>query len=208
MPDVKTDRERRARFETWIRQLVNAPPTITVEQAGGAAGDGRYMSPDAALAWQAWQAALQQAQQEVDWSKFREAVNRVRDLCQDINMDDDGDLYMNLSCDAMDACDELHVLIDAQPQQRVPDWQPIETAPKDNKRPLLLACFAANGRMTSFDWNAAWESESESWEIPQVYYYWASENGYVEEPTHWAYQPETFDSIGEQHQTSEGAAKK
>ena len=71
-------------------------------------------------------------------------------------------------------------------------WQPIETAPKDNKRPLWLARFNDDGTMQSFDYNGSWESESESWEMPQVYYYWASESGNVEEPSHWAYQPEEF----------------
>jgi hypothetical protein len=74
------------------------------------------------------------------------------------------------------------------------EWQPIETAPKDNKRPLFLAHFNEAGQLTEFDWNASWESESESWEIPQTYYYWASENGSVEEPTHWMYQPDWFAS--------------
>ena len=62
-------------------------------------------------------------------------------------------------------------------------WQPIETAPKDNKRPLWLARFNDDGTMQSFDYNGSWESESESWEMPQVYYFWATENGYVEEPS-------------------------
>lgn len=74
-------------------------------------------------------------------------------------------------------------------------WQPIETAPKDNKRPLWLARFNDDGTMQSFDYNGSWESESESWEMPQVYYFWATENGYVEEPSHWAYQPEEFDTL-------------
>jgi hypothetical protein len=72
------------------------------------------------------------------------------------------------------------------------EWLPIESAPKDNKRPLMLARFNEAGQLTQFDYNAIWESESESWEIPQVYYYWASENGNVEEPTHWMYQPDWF----------------
>ncbi len=71
-------------------------------------------------------------------------------------------------------------------------WQPIETAPKDNKRPLWLARFNDDGTMQSFDYNGSWERESESWEMPGVYYFWASENGNVEEPSHWAYQPEGF----------------
>ena len=77
-------------------------------------------------------------------------------------------------------------------------WQPIETAPKDNKRPLWLARFNDDGTMQSFDYNGSWESESESWEMPQVYYYWASESGNVEEPSHWAYQPEEFCVLGAQ----------
>lgn len=74
-------------------------------------------------------------------------------------------------------------------------WKPIETAPKDNKRPLFIARFNDNGTMQSFDYDASWESESESWEIPEVYYYWASANGNVEEPSHWAYQPDGFTCI-------------
>lgn len=75
------------------------------------------------------------------------------------------------------------------------DWKPIETAPKDNKRPLFIARFNDDGTMQSFDYDATWESESESWEIPEVYYYWASAHGNVEEPSHWAYQPDGFDRI-------------
>lgn len=68
-------------------------------------------------------------------------------------------------------------------------WHPIETAPKDNKRPLYLAQFnTETGDLIDLDWDASWEPESESWEIPQVYYVWRSANGRVEEPTHWAYQ--------------------
>ena len=71
-------------------------------------------------------------------------------------------------------------------------WQPIETAPKDNKHPLWLARFNDDGTMQSFDYNGSWERESAPWEIPRVYYFWASETGNVEEPSHWAYQPEGF----------------
>lgn len=71
-------------------------------------------------------------------------------------------------------------------------WQPIEAAPKDNKCPLFLARFNDDGTIQSFDYNGSWECESESWETPEVYYFWASENGNVEEPTHWMYQPDGF----------------
>jgi len=66
-------------------------------------------------------------------------------------------------------------------------WHPIETAPRDNKRRLYLAAFI-DGKLIALDHNATWETESESWEMPQLYSYWSSENGLVEEPTHWAYQ--------------------
>ena len=72
---------------------------------------------------------------------------------------------------------------------------PIETAPRDNKRPLWIAAFDEDGVLQSFDYNAIWKSESESWELPDVYWYWASENGNVEEPTHWMYQPDWFDTL-------------
>lgn len=65
-------------------------------------------------------------------------------------------------------------------------WKPIETAPLDNKRPLYLARFDG-AELVELDWDGSWESDQESWELPQVYYYWASRNG-IEEPTHWAYQ--------------------
>jgi len=75
------------------------------------------------------------------------------------------------------------------------EWQPIETAPKTNERPLFIARFNDDGTMQSFDYNAGWNSGSESWENPQVYYFWESENGNVEEPTHWMYQPEGFTQL-------------
>jgi hypothetical protein len=68
-------------------------------------------------------------------------------------------------------------------------WQPIETAPKDNKRPLYFARFDPMGKLAELDFDGIWESESESWEQPQIYYFWASANG-IEEPTHWAFQDE------------------
>ena len=71
-------------------------------------------------------------------------------------------------------------------------WQPIETAPKDNKIPLLLARFNDDGSLQSIDYNGIWESDRESWEIPERYWYWASAHGNVEEPSHWMYQPEWY----------------
>lgn len=73
-------------------------------------------------------------------------------------------------------------------------WQPISTAPKDNKHPLLLAEFT-DGTLRNLDHDGVWQSESESREMPTVYHFWASANGYVEEPTHWMYQPDWYAAI-------------
>ena len=67
-------------------------------------------------------------------------------------------------------------------------WRNIESAPLDNKRPLYLARFS-NGKLQEIDFEGEWRSDSESWELPQVYWYWASASG-IEDPTHWAYQDE------------------
>ena len=69
-------------------------------------------------------------------------------------------------------------------------WKPINTAPLDNERLLVIAQFDDSGELINLDWDAVWESECESWEIPEVYWFWASANGTVDEPTHWAYQDE------------------
>ncbi len=72
-------------------------------------------------------------------------------------------------------------------------WRPIETAPKDNQRPLLLAQFNRDtGELMCIDYDGTWESENESWEVPQAYYFWASAEGRIEEPTHWMYQPNWY----------------
>lgn len=74
------------------------------------------------------------------------------------------------------------------------EWQPIETAPRNNKRPLLLAEFY-DGKLAGLDWDGRWESDTEEvLSIPQVYWYWASALNSVEEPTHWMFQPEWFAS--------------
>lgn len=67
-------------------------------------------------------------------------------------------------------------------------WQPIETAPRDNKVPLYLARFGENGDLLELDFDGAWEHWSESWEMPHINGWdWVSASG-IEEPTHWAYQ--------------------
>lgn len=67
-------------------------------------------------------------------------------------------------------------------------WQPIETAPKDNKRKLYLARINENGKILELDYDGTWEYWSESWELPHINgYAWFSASG-IEEPTHWAYQ--------------------
>lgn len=66
-------------------------------------------------------------------------------------------------------------------------WNPIDTAPTDNKRPLYLARFY-EGELVELDFDGSWEYWQESWEMAHINgYYWVSANG-IEEPTHWAYQ--------------------
>jgi hypothetical protein len=75
-------------------------------------------------------------------------------------------------------------------------WLPIDSAPMDNKRPLLLASFNSDdGTLQGMDYDGSWESDRESWENPEVYWYWASAENNVEEPTHWMYQPDWYASI-------------
>lgn len=67
-------------------------------------------------------------------------------------------------------------------------WRDIASAPKDNKRLLYFARFN-DGKLQELDFDGIWQTENESWEMPQQYSYWASARG-IEEPTHWAYQDE------------------
>ena len=92
---------------------------------------------------------------------------------------------------ATEVCDALNDVLYAAASAKA-QWQPIETAPKDNKIPLLLARFNDDGSLQSIDYNGIWESDRESWEIPERYWYWASAHGNVEEPSHWMYQPEWY----------------
>lgn len=73
-------------------------------------------------------------------------------------------------------------------QQSVPRWKPIDAAPTDNTRLLILARFNSDGELCELDWDGVWEYWVESWEMPHINgYAWVSANG-IEEPTHWAYQ--------------------
>lgn len=69
-----------------------------------------------------------------------------------------------------------------------PVWEPIATAPRDNKRPLYLARINENGELLEIDFDGGWEFWQESYEMPHVCGWdWCSANG-IEEPTHWAFQ--------------------
>lgn len=73
-------------------------------------------------------------------------------------------------------------------QQSASRWEPIDTAPTDNARLLVLARFNSDGELHELDWDGIWEYWEESWEMPHVNgYTWMSKNE-IEEPTHWAYQ--------------------
>lgn len=67
-------------------------------------------------------------------------------------------------------------------------WKPIDTAPKDNARLLLLARIDDKGQILEIDYDASWEYWQESWEMAHINgMAWCSANG-IEDPTHWTYQ--------------------
>lgn len=72
-----------------------------------------------------------------------------------------------------------------------PGWQPIETAPTDNKRPLYLARFNDDGKLLELGFDGIWEYDSgDGWEHNNGGHYWQSSGALFEcdQPTHWAYQ--------------------
>lgn len=74
-------------------------------------------------------------------------------------------------------------------------WQPIETAPKDNKRRLYLARLDEKGELAQLDFDGVWEFWQESWEMSHINgWCWMSANG-IEEPTHWAFQDEPIPTV-------------
>jgi hypothetical protein len=80
-------------------------------------------------------------------------------------------------------CEQLNAL--SPPSDGgVGGWQEIETAPRDGTK-IIIASISRDGTIEDIDFDAFWTSERESWEMPQVYFYWASAYGRVEEPTHW-----------------------
>jgi hypothetical protein len=64
-------------------------------------------------------------------------------------------------------------------------WRPIESAPKDGAQRIIIAQFRDNGELVDMDFDAVFEEEYESWEIPKPYWIWKSAYGRIEEPTHW-----------------------
>ena len=69
-------------------------------------------------------------------------------------------------------------------------WQPISTAPKDNRRPLYLARFDGEGKLVELTFDGGWEYWQESWELAHINgWAWVSDGG-IEDPTHWAFQDE------------------
>lgn len=90
-------------------------------------------------------------------------------------------------------CEHLLSVIDGN--AKVTTWQPIDSAPRDNKRSLYLARFNEAGELVEVDWDGVWEHWSEGPEMPHIQGWdWASTNG-IHEPTHWAYQDEPIPTV-------------
>jgi hypothetical protein len=172
-------------------QLVPVEPTEAMKSAGGHV-NSEWLNDDAPLCESRYAMSMDGV-----WSAMLAAAPaappaepRLREPC--IGNDpacpcQDGD-----ACHYRDtATTKAWPIPQAEPKRGI-NWQPIETAPRDNKRPLLLASFDDRGVLSNVDFNGSWECESESWERPQEYYFWDSANGMADEPTHWAYQPEGF----------------
>lgn len=68
-------------------------------------------------------------------------------------------------------------------------WQPIDTAPKSGEKRIIIATIR-DGDVVDIDFDATYEEDYESWEIPQPYWFWKSAHGRLEEPTHWIPMPE------------------
>jgi hypothetical protein len=69
-------------------------------------------------------------------------------------------------------------------------WRPIETAPRNGEIRIIIAEFNHDGELTDIDFDAIYEQECESWELPQPYWVWKSAFGRVEDPTHWMPLPD------------------
>jgi hypothetical protein len=92
---------------------------------------------------------------------------------------------------------ELRAVVESisAPVQQSVQWQPIDAAPKDNKRPLLMARFV-NGELCAVDFNGRWEFFDDGGEDHHIQsgYAWTTEQD-IGEPTHWAYQDGPCDLI-------------
>jgi hypothetical protein len=136
------------------------------------------------------QTAKFKAKPYIDEHKWREAVIDELVVCCIYNSEHDKDPRKAIR-DIIEW--NVQVALDPQVSEQARalcgnEWQPIETAPKDNKTPLYLARFDSDGVLKELDYDGIWEYWEESWELSGINgYCWKSANG-IEEPTHWAYQ--------------------
>lgn len=91
--------------------------------------------------------------------------------------------------DFLRVMDAVQALQNLRAGQRVPMWHPIETAPKDNARPLALAQFGDDGNLQDLDWDVKWKYFRDSYGEGGEYD-WESALARCDTPTHWAYQDE------------------
>lgn len=78
--------------------------------------------------------------------------------------------------------DGRHLLYTTPPKTT---WQPIATAPKDNKRPLYFGSFE-DGELVDLHFEGYWSDSEERWRYG---------SGYAAHPTHWAYQDEPIPQV-------------
>lgn len=191
-----SEEQIRAEFEAFlVTQMPTFPPELLFERRE----NGEYVSLVAHYSWKAWQAAFASQAKSMPIFWLMDLDDKLTDISsagwdgKELSHD-----YPNSYLSCVEVSCSLPLYASPQPtDDRVLKmvWHPIDTAPKDNKRPLFIARFNDDGSMQSFDYDAIWKSERESWELPEVYYYWASANGNVEEPTHWCFEPEGFSKL-------------
>jgi hypothetical protein len=88
----------------------------------------------------------------------------------------------------------------------VHQWQPIETAPKDNKRQLYLAEISSTGEILDMDFGGFWGRDNYA-EPGEPEFTWFGSQG-ISNPTHWCFMgdalPPPYHTAGITAESSRG----